>query len=137
MIWQPFPWFMEFTESEYYILVLVFVLMLVDIVAGLLQALRNREFQSSKMREGIMHKAGTTLVMLLAIVMQGFAAHIGESGWSVPLIVPVCLYAAVMELSSILENLTLLNPELAGTGVLRLFKNDKVNPPSGGDESEA
>ena len=120
---QPIPWFIEFDQTELWLIAFVLVLSLLDIVSGLVQALINRDFQSSRMREGLGHKAVLVLVIVLSVVVQGFAAHVGDSGWDVPLIYPTCLYIAVMEVSSVIENVALAYPELAGSKLLRLFRN--------------
>lgn len=120
---QPFPWFVTLEDAEIWLIAFVFALNFIDVLAGLLQAVINNAWKSAKIREGIGHKAVIWLVMLLAVVIQGFAQHIGDTGWDVPLIYPVCILIAVMEVSSILENVSLAYPELASTGIFRLFDN--------------
>ena len=122
---QPFPKFMEFSEAELYIMGFVLVLIVLDVIVGLVQAAKNGDYQSAKMREGLFHKIGTILTVALAVLMQGFCGHIGDTGWDVPLIYGVCLYVALMEVGSILENLALINPELANTKVFDMFKNTR------------
>lgn len=122
---QPFPQFMEFSEAELYFMGFILVLIVLDVVVGLVQAAKNGDYQSAKMREGLFHKIGTILTVALAVLMQGFCSHIGDTGWDVPLVYGVCLYVAVMEVGSILENLALINPELANTKVFDMFKNTR------------
>ena len=80
------------------------------------------------MRTGLWHK----LALVFAIIVAGLAdvavaAEVGL-GFQMPIFEAACIYACLMELTSILENLKLMNPELANTKLMSLF--DDVN---GGD----
>ena len=122
---QPFPVFLEFTEPELWAIFFALILSVLDIITGWLQAVVNRSFSSTKMREGLLHKIVLVLIITLAVVIQGFATHIGDTGWAIPLIYPVCIYIAIMEVSSILENIKKAYPELADSPLFRLFENDR------------
>ena len=57
------------------------------------------------------------------IVLQGATDHIGDMGWSVPLILPACIYIIVMEVASVLETVSQTYPEIADSPLFRLFDN--------------
>lgn len=104
------------------------VFIALDIVTGYAQALANKSLSSVKMRTGLWHK----LALVFAIIVAGLAdvavaAEVGL-GFQMPIFEAACIYACLMELTSILENLKLMNPELANTKLMSLF--DDVN---GGD----
>lgn len=120
-MWQPFPLFLILTEGECWAIMAGLALMALDVLAGLMSAVLTGTFASTKMREGLGHKAMLILVIALAVAIQGFSGHVAELGWSVPLIVPVCAYIVVMEVSSILENVAKAYPGLADTALFRLF----------------
>ncbi len=120
---QPIPFLIEFTEPELWFIGLVLVLEVFDIVTGWIQAAVNQTFSSTKMREGLWHKMVLILIVCLAIVLQGFTSHIGDTGWSMPLIYPVCAYIAVMEVASILENVKSAYPDIADSPLFKLFDN--------------
>ena len=122
---QPLPFLIEFTEAELWFIGLVLFLSLLDIVSGCIQAVINKAFDSTKMREGLWHKMLLVLIICLAIVLQGFTAHIGDTGWNLPLIYPVCAYIAVMEVASILENVKAGWPEIADSPLFDLFNNKR------------
>lgn len=69
-----------------------------DIITGYIQALINKNVDSSVMREGLLHKMLLIIIMLLAFVMQ-FAFGLKSIS------ITVCLYICLMETVSILENL--------------------------------
>ena len=122
-MFQPFPFLITFTEPEIWLIGLALVLSAFDIVTGWIKAIASHSFSSTKMREGLLHKIVLVLVIFLAIILQGFTAHIGDTGWNIPLVSPVCLYIAVMEVASVLENVKAAYPELADTKLFSLFEN--------------
>lgn len=116
--------FIAFTEAECWAIVASASLMAFDVATGLISALVRHAFSSTKMREGLGHKALLILVVALAVVVQGFSGHIVELGFSVPLIIPACVYIVLMEVASVLENIALAYPELADSPLFRLFSHD-------------
>ena len=60
------------------------------------------------------------------------SAHI-DLGFTVPLFVPACVYIVLNETASILENIAALNPELAGTRLMQLFKSTKATDGKDGE----
>ena len=110
----------EFT-SALFLFTLAFIAF--DVITGYAQAIANKDIQSSKMREGFWHKLATILALLLAgaiDVLMGTGIVL-EIGITAPIFEAACIYVIVMELSSILENIKKMNPELAGSKLLDLF----------------
>lgn len=118
------PTFIQLTEAECWAIVAAAVLMAFDVLTGLLGALVRHAFSSTKMREGLGHKAMLVLVVALAFLVQGFAGHVADLGFSVPLILPACVYIVLMEVASVLENVSLAYPELAETPLFKLFNHE-------------
>ena len=46
-------------------------------------------------------------------------------GFSVPIIIPTCVYIVITEVASVLENLAEINPELHDSPILSLFRSSK------------
>ena len=115
--------FIQLTEPECWGIIIALGLMAFDVVVGVFGAVVRHAFQSSKMREGIGHKAMLVLIIALAVIVQGATLHIGDMGWSVPLILPACVYIIVMEVSSVMETMAQTYPELADSPLFRLFEN--------------
>ena len=116
--------FITFTEAECWAIVAAASLMAFDVATGLISALVRHAFSSTKMREGLGHKALLVLVVALSFVVQGFSWHIVELCFTVPLILPACVYIVLMEVASVLENIALAYPELAETPLFKLFSHD-------------
>lgn len=128
------PGVIEFTEPELWAVIAACVMMAMDIVTGFAGAVVTGTISSTKMREGIGHKAMLVMLVVLAVLVQTFSLHIGDMGWSIPLIVPVCVYIVVMEVASVVENCVAAYPDLKDTPLVRLF--DRAVDPDDGDDDE-
>lgn len=116
------PGVIEITEVELWAIAAALVMMLFDIVSGFVGALVRGNVSSTKMREGIGHKAMLVLLVVLAIFVQTFSLHIGDMGWTVPLITPACVYIIVMEVASVVENVIQAYPALGDTPLVKIFE---------------
>lgn len=96
------------------------ILILVDVISGIVQALINDDFHSTTMRQGLYHKVLEILVMVVAFALQ-FA-------FNSELVSTVIMgYIVVMELASILENLTHAGLNLGPLSkMLRITGNTKA-----------
>lgn len=115
------PGVIELTEPEMWAIFAALIMMLMDIISGFVGAVIRNDVQSVKMREGLGHKALLVIVIFMAVLIQIFSLHIGDMGWSVPLILPCCVYIIVMELASVLENVCDAYPALRDTPLMKLF----------------
>ena len=101
-----------------------FLAMLLDYSTGSAAALRAGTWSSRAAREGLWHKSGLVLVMLLAEIVEHGQSWL-DMGYAVPLIVPAAAYISITEISSIIENIAELNPELRDSPLLDLFRSEK------------
>lgn len=85
--------------------------MLLDVVTGLVKSFKEKNYQSSIMRLGLWHKCGNILLIMFAIMVDYSQMYI-DIGVSIPIIEPVCSYIILNEIGSIIENLSMINPEL-------------------------
>lgn len=99
-------------------------LMVFDVITGFLGAWKSKDINSTKMREGLFHKGALILIIALACMCEFFVLHVPELGISVPLVIPTCVIIFAMELVSITENIAKVNPELADSKLLKLFKTN-------------
>lgn len=111
-------------KTEMTALIVVGVMIVMDYATGLLKAVMQYDISSTKMREGLYHKAAFVAVMFLAEVIERVQQVI-DLGFSVPIVVPAAVYITVTEVSSIIENLGEINPEIKGSRLLSLFRSDK------------
>lgn len=98
------------------------ILIAMDYLSGIAAAASRGDLQSSKMREGLWHKLGEVVAILLAYLVAEEGHYIGLP-YQIDLLIPaVLIWISVMEITSILENLAILNPDLASAGFLQIFK---------------
>lgn len=94
-------------------LLIVFLFMLLDIITGCLVAIALKMWNSTKMREGLFHKAGIVLTIVCAYLID-FAQNYIDIGFQVPVLTVAIVYICVMEIGSIVENIKKLNPDMGG-----------------------
>lgn len=96
------------------ILVVMFVLMALDIVSGLVKAFATGTYKSSIMRTGLYHKIAYIILVVVAATLQ---ATINvpdlQLGFDIPVLIGTCSYIIMTEFMSIMENLSVINPDLA------------------------
>ncbi|MCD8353387.1 MAG: phage holin family protein [Clostridiales bacterium] len=100
-----------------------------DFITGLVQAIATKTFSSSIMREGLFHKVGLLLIILLGILID-YAQGYVDLGVTIPIAGAVCGYICVMEVGSSLENICKIDPDLMPDKLVALFGGLK----GGGDD---
>lgn len=92
-------------------------MMLLDMGTGFAGAVKAHAVDSSKMRDGLWHKAGFCALIVVAaayevsVVWIDFElADLGVAVPDIPAVGIICAYIVATELVSILENLTEINP---------------------------
>lgn len=106
---------------NYQVLAITGVLIVLDVVVGFAGAVKRHDVRSSKLRDGLWHKAGFVGLIALAYVIE-YAAAFADLGFEVPTVLAVCAYVMVTEIASVFENLCVLNPELVSSPLGRVFR---------------
>lgn len=88
---------------------------LADVITGYIQAIINKNVDSSKMRTGLLHKCLIVLILGLSVVIS-YAFN------TKAIVSTISIYILVMETTSIIENLKKAGIDLKG---LDLNKNNK------------
>lgn len=92
-------------------IVIVMLFIALDFITGIVMAVKNSNFNSSIMRDGLFNKFGE-----IVIVAVGFLIDYGQTyldmGFSVPVLESICVYIILMEIGSILENVSRINKSL-------------------------
>ena len=109
----------QLTESQSWSIVMACLMMLADIAVGFVGAAVRHDISSTKMREGIGHKVMVLVLIAVAYLLGVGLGHVSGIEAEIPSTEVVCWYVVVMELTSILENVSLAWPEFADT---RLFR---------------
>lgn len=120
MLWEPLLWLL--------------LLVNVDFITGLIGHTMRESFSSSKVREGLAHKFTYVIALLLCLILERIMEY-----YDLPMVYAGVLYSltyvwiVVTETGSILENLVLINPDLADNSFMRIFERreeaDQITQP--------
>ena len=90
---------------------LALAFMVIDVFTGVLKAVKNKELNSTKAREGIYKKASFILFIAFGYLAD-YAMDYVNMGFNSPAAVTICTLVIVTEAISVLENLGQINPDL-------------------------
>ena len=101
-----------------------------DYVTGVAKAIMQDNLSSKKMREGLGHKFAYIILTLTAWFIDEINLHVDLG---LPVSVFVCTVGGIclIELTSILENITVINPELADAPFMQIFAQNSTQPKHG------
>ena len=112
-------------DMWYGIAILFFVSM--DYITGIIKAATQGNLNSKRMREGLGHKLAYLILTLVAwfIDMLNMRLSLGF-----PLDVFTCVVSGIslIELTSIIENITAINPELGNAPFMNIFTQNNTTP---------
>lgn len=91
-----------------------------DLMSGLAAAVKEKDLESSKLRDGIFKKAGFLLCYVLAMLIDAEGSYIGLN-LEVKILPIIVSYVVLTETVSIIENISRLNPELLPDKLMELF----------------
>lgn len=104
----------------------LFILILLDCIFGVGNAIMEKRFSSTKMREGIGHKCSEFGFILVGIVVDAMTFAGLNVGFSGPILVCVAVYLCVMEIGSLMETFARINPALAESPAFKLLESVHV-----------
>lgn len=90
---------------------LALAFMVIDVFTGVLKAVKNKELNSTKAREGIYKKASFFLFIAFGYLAD-YAMDYVNMGFNFPAAATICTLVIVTEAISVLENLGQINPDL-------------------------
>lgn len=103
--------------------IIAFCFIVLDVITGYGQALANHTVESKKMKSGFWHKLALIFAMLLASFIDVATSVEIELGFDAPIFEVMCGYVVLMELTSILENIAKMNPNVANTKLFRVLSS--------------
>lgn len=118
-----------------YIIVAAFIVL--DFVTGIIKAIKEKNFSSTVMRQGLYHKAGSIAVIVFGVLVD-YAQGYVDTGISIPVKDILCSYIITMEIGSIFENVCAINPEIVPAKLQQYFeKLKKAKEESKANEEQA
>ena len=100
----------------------IFIIM--DYGTGVANAIMHNQMSSEKMRNGLWHKFAYIIIICTAVLIEWGAQWL-DLGFELPLVAPVLVSIALIEITSILENCVKINPELKTYKVLNIFSKSQ------------
>lgn len=106
--------------EQFYPIIVALVFNALDLVTGIITAIKNKDIQSSKLRDGLFKKVGFVLCYFVAWLVdtQGslIGFHLGTN------ILPIIItYVCATELVSIIENISRINSDILPEKLMELF----------------
>ena len=121
---------MTMTATDVWCVFAVVFFIIIDYVTGIAKAILQDTLSSQKMRQGLWHKFAYLMLTLVAYFIDMINLHVDLG---LPVSVFVCTVGGIslIELTSILENITAINPELKNMPFMKAFSN--TNTPKHGE----
>lgn len=105
-------------------IVIVMLFIVLDIITGVIKALKEKSFTSTIMREGLLHKGAEVITIVLGALVD-YSQNYIDLGVKVPLLICVCTYIVLMEIGSIIENICKINPKILPDKIKKYFSKLK------------
>jgi len=106
--------------EQFYPIVIALVFNVLDLLTGIISAVRMKDLQSSKLRDGLFKKVGFMICYFLAWLIDTYGTIVGFN-LNVAILPIIVLYACTTELVSILENVAKINPDILPEKLTSLF----------------
>lgn len=106
-------------------IIIALVFNALDLITGVISALKNKDIQSAKLRDGLFKKVGFILCYFVAWLVDNEGALIGFK-LGTPILPIIILYVCTTELVSILENICIINPDILPEKLMELFHISNV-----------
>lgn len=107
-------------------IIALLLLILLDWIFGIGNAMMHHEFSSQKMREGIAHKCTELGFVLIGIIADAMLSAGLDLGFNGPILMVIVIYLCIMEIGSLLELFAKINPQLGDSPVFKLLKATQV-----------
>lgn len=106
--------------EQIYPIIVALVFNALDLITGIISALKEKDIQSAKLRDGMFKKVGFIMCYLMAWLVDKEGAMIGLQ-IGVQILPIIILYACTTELVSILENISKINSDILPEKLMEMF----------------
>lgn len=111
--------------EQFYPIIIALVFNALDLISGIITAVKNKDIQSSKLRDGLFKKVGFILCYFVAWLIDNEGSMIGLQ-FGVSILPIIILYVCTTELVSILENICKINSDIMPKKLMELFHISNV-----------
>lgn len=117
---------MTFNDPDMWALIAVLFFVATDYTTGIVKAIMTGNLSSKRMREGLGHKFAYLTLILTSYMIDVFNTHV-DLGLPVHVYLVTVGGICLIELTSILENITQINPELKNVPFMRIFSTTNTD----------
>ena len=115
------------TQSDMWCAIAVLFFVTLDYITGVIKATIQDNLSSKKMKEGLGHKLTYLILELTAWFIDTLNMHLCL-GFPVNVFICTTSGICLIELTSILENITAINPELENAAFMSVFAQNNNKP---------
>lgn len=98
-----------------------------DYITGVIKAIIQNNLNSKRMREGLGHKLAYIILALVAWFIDLTNMHL-SLGFPINVLTCTTAGTCLIELTSIVENITAINPELKNAAFMDVFTQNATKP---------
>lgn len=106
--------------AQFYPVLVALFFNLFDLISGFVAAVKNKEVASSKLRDGLFKKVGFVFCYFIGFMFDNYGSLVGFD-MSAKVMPVILLVAVTTELTSIIENINKINPDLLPEKLLSIF----------------
>lgn len=106
--------------EQVYPVIVALIFNALDLVTGFVSAVKNKDIQSSKLRDGLFKKVGFIFCYFVAWLVDT-QGHVIGFQLGVTILPIIILYVCTTELVSILENISKINSDILPEKLMELF----------------
>lgn len=106
--------------EQVYPVIVALIFNALDLVTGLVSAVKSKDIQSSKLRDGLFKKVGFIFCYFVAWLVDT-QGHVIGFRLGVTILPIIILYVCTTELVSILENISKINSDILPEKLMELF----------------
>lgn len=106
--------------SQVYTIFIALVFNVLDLITGIICGVKQKDIQSAKLRDGLFKKVGFILCYFVAWLVDTQGSKIGFH-LGVSMLPVIILYVCTTELVSILENISIINPDILPEKLMEMF----------------
>lgn len=117
---------MSFNDPDVWALIAALFFVATDYITGIVKAIMTGNLSSKRMREGLGHKFAYLVLILTSYMIDTFSVHV-DLGLPVHVYLVTVGGICLIELTSILENITQINPELKDVPFMQIFSSSTTN----------
>lgn len=104
---------MIFTDMEITAMLLTLIAMVLDVITGLVAAAYEHKISSSEMRKGFFRKSAIGLMIIIFGFAEVAVKNVSGLDFNGMTVDVACTFVIFMEVVSCLENIKIINPDLA------------------------